>query len=329
MTEQGRQRAWQAGSLGWCGYDYYTNRQNLGIKYSGAFDIMRIRKFCSYFYQSQSAADNYDGTVHPMVHIASYNRPDSPLDRKVYSNCDQVKLYQNGVLVATQAPDAGRTLAHPPFTFKNVAYAAGTLRAEGLIGGVVVARDSVKSPLTASALRLIADPDTIEANGGDFSRVEAYIIDANGTWVQYIKNPITFSISGAGDLVGDNPLAAQSGACITLAKARLTPGTLTVTASATGLASATATIVVKGVTTGILPALRPALHSMPASVKVVKAIGSKLTIPAGPGALRWVTIYDLMGNSLYKKKTDQRTIDLRKEIGKAEGAYFVKVSAIQ
>ncbi len=329
MTEQGRQRQWQAGSLGWCAYDYYTNRQNLGLKYSGVFDIMRIRKFCSYFYQSQSAQDNYVASVHPMVHIANYYRSDSPLDRKVYSNCDQVKLYQNNVLIATQAPDAGRTLAHPPFTFKNVAYAAGTLRAEGLIGGVVVARDSVKSPLTASALKLIADPDTIEANGGDFSRVEAYVIDANGTWVQYATNSVKFSISGSGNLIGDNPIAAQSGACITLAKAQLTPGTLTVTGTSSGLASATATIVVKGTPTGVLPALKPALRPAVASVRVVKAIGSKLAVPPGPGAVRWVAIYDLMGNLVYKKKTDQRTIDLRKEIGKSEGAYFVKVSALQ
>jgi hypothetical protein len=328
MTEQGRQRAWQAGSVGWCGYDYYTNRETTGMKRSGVFDMMRIRKFATYFYQSQSAADNYDGSVHPMVHIASYNRSDSPLDRKVYSNCDQVKLYQNGVLVATQSPDAGRTLAHPPFTFKNVAYAAGTMRAEGLIGGVVVARDSVKSPLTASALRLIADPDTIEANGGDFSRVEAYVIDANGTWVQYTTNSITWSITGQGDLVGDNPIAAQSGACITLAKARLVPGTLTVTGSASGLAPATATIVVKGVPTNLVSSSVTNMHPIQGTVKVVKAIGSRLMVP-GPAAMQWVMVYDLTGNLLFKKKTSQRTIDLRKEIGKAEGAYFVKVNPLQ
>jgi beta-galactosidase len=315
--------------VGWCGYDYYTNREVTLLKRSGVFDIMRIRKFATYFYQSQSAADNYDGSVHPMVHIASYNRSDSPLDRKVYSNCDQVKLYQNNTLVATQSPDAGRTLAHPPFTFKNVAYAAGTMRAEGLIGGVVVARDSVKSPLTASALKLIADPDTIEANGGDFSRVEAYIIDANGTWVQYTTNPVSFAITGQGDLVGDNPIAAQSGACITLAKARLSPGTLTVTGSATGLASATATIVMKGMSTEAMPASVPNVHPVQGVVKVVKAIGSRLAVPAGPGAVCWVLVYDLKGNMLYKKKTSQRTVDLRKEIGKAEGAYIVKVNALR
>ena len=226
-------------------------------------------------------------------------------------------------------PTRAGQLAHPPFTFKNVAYAAGTLRAEGLIGGVVVAKDSVQSPGAQSALKLVADPDTIEANGGDFSRVEAYIVDNNGTWIQYTTTSIKFSLTGQGDLVGDNPIAAQSGACITLAKARLTPGTLTVTGSATGLASATATIVVKGVATDVLPALKPASRSVPASVKVVKAIGSRLAIPAGPGGLRWVTIYDLIGNVVYKKKTDQRTIDLRKEIGRAEGAYFVKVSVFQ
>ena len=49
----------------------------------------------------------------------------------------------------------------------------------------------------------------------------------------------------------------------------------------------------------------------------------------GPGAMQWVMVYDLTGNMLFKKKTSQRTIDLRKELGKAEGAYFVKVNPLQ
>ena len=328
MTQQGRDKAWVAGTLGWCAYDYYTNREATKMKRSGVFDMMRIRKFATYFYQSQSAADNYDGSLHPMVHIASYNRSDSPLDRKVYSNCDSVRLYQNNQLLATQQPDAGRNLAHPPFTFKNISYVVGTLKAEGLIGGKVVAVDSVRSPGTASAIKLIADPDTIEANGGDFSRVEAYIVDNNGTWIQYTTNPITFAISGSGDLIGDNPLAAQSGACITLAKARLIAGTLTVTGSSTGLTSGTATIVMKGISTKVMPGSAPNVRPMQGPVKVVKAIGSKLVVPGASGAA-WVTVYDLKGTMLYKKKTNQRIVDLRKEIGKAEGAYIVNVNASQ
>jgi hypothetical protein len=158
--------------------------------------------------------------------------------------------------------------------------------------------------------------------------VEAYVIDANGTWVQYTTNSITWSITGQGDLVGDNPIAAQSGACITLAKARLVPGTLTVTGSATGLVSATATIVMKGIPTNLVSSSIPNMHALREHVSVVKAIGSKLMVP-GPAAMQWVMVYDLTGNLLFKKKTSQRTIDLRKEIGKAEGAYFVKVNPLQ
>jgi hypothetical protein len=70
------------------------------------------------------------------------------------------------------------------------------------------------------------------------------------------------------------------------------------------------------------------MHALREHVSVVKAIGSRLMVP-GPAAMQWVMVYDLTGNLLLKKKTSQRTIDLRKEIGKAEGAYFVKVNPLQ
>ena len=218
MVTDGRNRNFCAGSVGWCGFDYYTNRSVSATPYfkpHGVFDLMHIPKSAAYFYKSQSAGDNYDGSKHPMVKIANYYMSTSPVDRRVYSNCDSVRLYQNGVLVQTKKPDTAMpavptshqgtlatnmNLAHPPFTFKNVAFAAGSLRADGFLGGVVVASDTARTPGTAKGLRLIADPPVIEANGADFSRIEVYIVDSVGTWIPSTTttNSVSFSL-GSGE----------------------------------------------------------------------------------------------------------------------------------
>jgi len=130
-----------------------------------------------------------------MVKIANYNLPNSPVNGACTaiasrSNCTRTtsssrrkRRYGADVPGVHRIARGDWNLAHPPFTFKNVAFSAGSLRAEGLIGGVVVARDTARSPGTAAGIKLVADPPVIDDNGEDISRIEAYIVDANGTWI--------------------------------------------------------------------------------------------------------------------------------------------------
>ena len=53
-----------------------------------------------------------------MIFIANFATFQSPTTVTVFSNCEQVRLTQNGKAVATQKPDAGYHLPHPPFTFR-------------------------------------------------------------------------------------------------------------------------------------------------------------------------------------------------------------------
>ena len=113
----------------------------------------------------------------------------SPTTVKVFSNCDQVKLYLNNVLIATQYPDTdvnSTHLPHPPFTFTGLAFQSGTLKAEGLIGGQVVATHIVTTPGTATALSVAFDfnvNDVLPANGSETIAVNASIVDSSGTLV--------------------------------------------------------------------------------------------------------------------------------------------------
>ena len=65
----------------------------------------------------------------PMVYIANTRRADSPNPLRVFSNCEQVSLYTNNVLFATQSPDATYpNLPHPPFTFNLPGLVSGPIR---------------------------------------------------------------------------------------------------------------------------------------------------------------------------------------------------------
>ncbi|MBN1308517.1 MAG: beta galactosidase jelly roll domain-containing protein [Chitinispirillaceae bacterium] len=251
MTEQARSRNWVAGGLGWCVFDYNSaNSWSSGsnIMFHGVCDLMRIPKFAYYFYESQKDASE------PMVHIANFWQINSPLDVKVYSNCEQVRLSTwNGsgwTTFATQSPDAGRSLQHPPFTFTLSSHSTDRLRAEGLIGSVVRATHMAREPGTPQKLVMDIEPDSIVANGSDICRALISIVDANGTVCPYATGTINVSLSGPGALIGDNPITAknqaathQCGSFGILIKSQYgKSGTITAAAASGGLGSASAAV---------------------------------------------------------------------------------------
>jgi beta-galactosidase len=344
MTTDGRNRAWCSGTLGWCGFDYYTH-WNTSFQWRavhGVFDVMHIVKPAAYFYKSQSAGDNYDGSIHPMVKIANFYASNSPVDRRVYSNCQQVRLYQGTTLIGTLSPDVtpyyvnyvGRpasswNLAHPPFTFRNVTYQANNmLRAEGLINNTVVARDTVRAQGSPSTIKLVADPPVIDANAQDISRIEAYIVDANGTWIHSATNSVTWTLNGsAATLVGDNPISAQAGACIILAKATLNCGTVTVRASGSGLTSQTIDITVNCPTTEIAPpptAANCAVSGSP-SVMRVRIVENRIILPAATPLPASISLYNIAGIQIYRGVVTRRNGKISGSRNLPEGIYIVKV----
>ncbi len=128
----------------WVGIDFQ-------IFPSGIIDYFRLPKFSYYFYQSQRDPyllfDNINSG--PMVFIANYWQPDSPNDVKVFSNCDSVQLWLNGNRLAGQTPDQdslSNHLLHPPFTFKNLTWQPGELKAIGFLAGKPVGQHIRRTP---------------------------------------------------------------------------------------------------------------------------------------------------------------------------------------
>jgi beta-galactosidase len=144
------------------GFSQYNNSLCGG----GIVDVFRIPKFGYYFFQSQrdTARFTIPGAAvssGPMVYIANFWTQTSPLSVTVFSNCSQVSLYYNDVLIATQSPDVLANVDHPPFTFVVPGFAAGTLRADGLINGTVVASHSVSTPLAPAKVAVTIDTATL------------------------------------------------------------------------------------------------------------------------------------------------------------------------
>ncbi len=252
-----------AGADLWAGIDYYRGYHRQ--PFLGApLDVFRLPKFDYYMFQSQRPAQvtPVRAGSGPMVFIANFATFHSPLAVMVFSNCEEVRLTQNGTVVATQAPDTGYHIPHPPFTFKvsdfsptrSMLFAGnhapphteiGELLAEGLMGGTVVASHRVHSPGVATNLQLVLDTCGVDpvADGSDWVRAYAHVCDARGMTYPYSDEMITFTVSGEGSLIGGeanfaNPLRAEAGIATALVRTTPAPGLITVRATSPGLKEA-------------------------------------------------------------------------------------------
>jgi beta-galactosidase len=253
-----------AGADLWAGIDAYRGYHHQ--PFLGApLDLFRLPKFDYYMFQSQRPPDLKPGIIGsgPMVFIADFASFHSPSVVTVFSNCEQVCLYQNGKLIATQSPDAGYHVPHPPFTFKvgdfstthTMLFASGVapsgteigeLKSEGLIAGKVVATHLIYSPGEPKSIELKLDAcgrDPV-ADGADWVRVYAHICDARGTTYPHANDLVTFSVSGEGSLIGGaaigaNPVRAEAGIATGIVRTTRIAGGVTVRASAPALKGAT------------------------------------------------------------------------------------------
>lgn len=247
-----------AGSCLWAAIDCQRGYHHQPF-FGGVMDAMRLPKFNYYLFQSQQSPAR-----EPVIFIANFATFLSPTTVTVFSNCEQVRLTQNGREIATQSPDVGHRVAHPPFTFQvdpfsgersTMYMAVGAdattvngppeLRAEGLIGNRVVVAQTVRPPGMPRRLALeldLAGQDLV-ADGADFLRVHARVCDARGTVCPFADDWIQFDIDGPAVVIDSseiraNPIRAEGGIASVLVRAMTRAGTIRVRASTFGLQSA-------------------------------------------------------------------------------------------
>ena len=256
------------GACLWAGIDCQRGYHHQPF-YGGVLDLFRLPKFNYYLFASQRPPGVHvpgldDG---PIVFIANFVSFLSPTTVTVFSNCEEVRLLQDGAEVARQKPDQGHRIAHPPFTFRvnafgklqttmhmtpvNVVSAnVGELRAEGLIDGKVAATHVVRPPGVATRIELEADlcGRDLVADGSDWIRVYARVCDARGTTCPFADDMVTFDVEGEGSLIGGaeinaNPMRAEAGIATALVRSTTCADKITVRASAFDLKPAEIEIV--------------------------------------------------------------------------------------
>ncbi|HLP25219.1 MAG TPA: DUF4982 domain-containing protein, partial [Acidobacteriota bacterium] len=113
----------------------------------------------------------------------------------VYSNCDDVELFLNGVSLGKQSM--------PPLDHLEwkVRYAPGQLVAKGTRKGVGV-ETKIETTGAPAAIRLTADRSALAADNVDLAVVKIEVVDAQGRVVPTASNKITFTLTGPAKLIG-------------------------------------------------------------------------------------------------------------------------------
>ncbi len=214
----------------WVMYDYNRGYHD-EIESSGVMDIFRLPKFGYDFYASQKSTD--EGIV---LKIASYWDENSPTDVKVFSNCDEVKLYLNNKLIASQTPDQNEIstkLSHPPFTFKVGSFQSGTLRAEGYVGGKKVATSEVKTATAPKRLKMWIDQSGRQPEAGCKDIIFLYIAatDKSGNICYSYTDPIEVMVDDKVLVINPNEIITEAGIATVLLQIGNESGTTTVKAT--------------------------------------------------------------------------------------------------
>jgi beta-galactosidase len=210
----------------------------------------------------------------------------------------------------------------------SVTYAAGTLLAECLDAfGTVVATDKKVTAGAAAKIVLKVDPAVVRpdgtafavtANGSDAAFVVAEVQDSNGNVVPTAANLLTFSVSGPATYLGgtqqyisngsdaystsggrgavnyhapgDPELQAEGGLAKIALLSQFATGTVTVTATSSGLTTGSASFSIQAVPSFQPPATAPTIILQPESTAVTSGQPATFTVTAtgtAPMSFQW------------------------------------------
>jgi beta-galactosidase len=296
--KKARDRQFWQGSFLWSGQDYIgepTPYDVFPVKSSffGAVDTAGFAKDAYHLYRSQ-------WTGPPMVHIVPMQwtswTAGQPVSVWVYANVPAVELFLNGRSLGTKSFDRKVTTfglqyletsepTHDDFNYPSGSYTSpngsmgklhltwevpfepGTLVAVASENGSEVVRDTLVTAGPPHALALSPDTRTLAADGTSVSFVTVSVVDEHGTVVPDAGNVITFRVTGAGTLAGDDNgreespagyttpvMAAFNGQALAIVKSTRQPGAITLTATSPGLRAA-ATGLVSAPAQGAAPSI--------------------------------------------------------------------------
>ena len=239
-----------SGMFIWTGFDYLGEPTPYDwparSSYFGIVDLAGFPKDVYYMYQSEA-------TNKPVLHLFphwNWNKGDTVDVVAYYNNADAVELFLNGRSLGKKSK--AKDVYHVNW---RIPFEPGTLTAVSTKAGKTGLTKKVQTAGDAAAIILTADRSKIKADGNDLSFVKVTIVDKNGITVPRAENLVKFKLSGGAFIAGvDNgdPTShayfkvsernAFNGLCLAVLQSTGKKGTITLTANAEGLRSASITI---------------------------------------------------------------------------------------
>lgn len=219
---------WTIGGAVWSMYDYNRGCCD-NICYSGLADLFRLPKFGLLYFRTQMKEGTFTpaGPMTYEVFINSHWLEGSSDTLQVYGNVDEVKLQFNGRVIARQYPDDkpstseyvsrpdggnAENIDFPPFTFFNVNWERGELKAIGYKDGKAVAEHVVRTPGAVEAMDITYFESGVSASCRDLLIVYVNLKDLQGTGCFGENNrEVKLEVLQGGELRGPATIKAEAG----------------------------------------------------------------------------------------------------------------------
>ncbi|MGA2268164.1 MAG: sugar-binding domain-containing protein [Bryobacteraceae bacterium] len=253
----------------------------------GEVDGVRLPKEAYYVCRTMFRDD-------PQVHIIGHWTYPAGTRKAVYtaSNAEDVELFVNG-----RSLGHGKVSDRYLFTFPDVAWEAGEIKAVAYAGGKPVATQSKHTVGAPVALRMtpITGPGGMHADGSDIALIDVEAVDANGERCPTFQQRVDFEMEGPGVWRGgynsgkikstnNTWLDLEAGINRVSVRATRTAGAITVRVKGAGLKPASVTIqsapvkVENGFSTA-LPVLPAVDLSNPRFAEVSKLVAPERPLP--------------------------------------------------
>jgi len=190
-------RPWLSGGFIWTGFDYRGEPTPYSwpciSSHFGVLDTCGFPKDNFYYYQAWWTTNI---VLHLLPHWNWAGKEGQEIRVDALSNCEEVELFLNGQSLGKQPMKRNSKLSW------QVKYAPGTLSAKGYNGGKLVAEQKVETTGAPAAVQLAPNRTTINADGEDVGVFTVAIADAQGRVVPTAGNKISFTLEGAGKIIG-------------------------------------------------------------------------------------------------------------------------------
>jgi beta-galactosidase len=226
-----------AGGIGWCFFDYNTHGDfGSGDRmcYHGVTDFFRERKPAGGFYKSQCDPEE-EIVIEPAFHWARNDESTQFSKALISSNCDNLKLYLKGQLIADAYPDREqfKHLKYAPFypdlTKVDLSALWADLTIDGYIGGKKVITRRYSGRGLDQKLMLLPDDTALIADGADTTRVVLRVTDEFGNIRPYAGDAIQLTLDGPAEIIGDNPFPLVGGTGAVWIRAKQQAGSVVLT----------------------------------------------------------------------------------------------------